>query len=58
MSANLEDPAMATGLEKVNPIPIPRRAVLKNVQTIRQLHSSPMLVRSCLKSCTLGFSIT
>ena len=27
----------------------PRRVVLKNVQTIRQLHSSPMLVRSCLK---------
>ena len=36
----------------------PRRLVLKNVQTIRQLHSSPMLVRSCLKSCILGFSIT
>ena len=27
----------------------PRRVVLKNVQTIGQLHSSPMLVRSCLK---------
>ena len=36
----------------------PRRAVLKNVQTIRQLYSSPMLLRSCLKSCMLGFSIT
>ena len=36
----------------------PRRAVLKNVQAIRQLHSSPMLARSCLKSCELGFSIT
>ena len=35
----------------------PRRVVLKNVQTIRQLHSSPMLVRSCLKSRMLGFSI-
>ena len=35
----------------------PRRAVLKNVQTTRQLHSSPMLVRSCLKSCILSFSI-
>ena len=35
----------------------PRRVVLKNVQSIRQLHSSPMLVRSCLKSCLLGFSI-
>ena len=38
-------------------IPIPRRVVLKNVLTIGQLHSSPMLVRSCLKSCMLGFSI-
>ena len=35
----------------------PRRTVLKNVQTIRQLQASPMLVRSCLKSCMLGFSI-
>ena len=32
--------------------------VLKNALTIRQLHSSPMLVRSGLKSCTLDFSIT
>ena len=36
----------------------PGRAVLKNVQAIRQLYSSPMLARSCLKSCKLGFSIT
>ena len=35
----------------------PRRAVLKNVQTTGQLHSSPMTVRSCLKSCMLSFSI-
>ena len=35
----------------------PRRVVPKNVLTIRQLHSSPMLVRLCLKSCMLGFSI-
>ena len=35
----------------------PRRVVPKNVLTIRQLHSTPMLVRSCLKSCMLGFSI-
>ena len=38
-------------------IPIPRRVVLKNVLTIGQSHSSPMLVRSCLKSCMLGFCI-
>ena len=35
----------------------PRREVLKNMITIRQLHSSPMLIRSCLKSCTIDFSI-
>ena len=35
----------------------PRRILLKNGQTIRQLRSSPMLVRSCLKSHMLGFSI-
>ena len=35
----------------------PRRILLKNVITIRQLHSSPMLVRSCLTSCMLGFCI-
>ena len=29
----------------------PRRVVPKNVLAIEQLHSSPMLVRSCLKSC-------
>ena len=38
-------------------IPVPRRVVPKNVLTIGQLHSCPMLVRSCLKSCMLGFSI-
>ena len=35
----------------------PRRIVPKNVLTIKQLHSFPMLVRACLKSCMLGFSI-
>ena len=34
-----------------------RRVVLKNLLTIRQLHPSPMLVRLCLKSCKLDFSI-
>ena len=38
-------------------IPVPRRVVLKNVLTIGQSHSSPMLVRPCLKSCMLGFCI-
>ena len=35
-----------------------RRAVLRNVQTTRQLHSSPMLVKLCSKSSKLGFRIT
>ena len=36
----------------------PRRVILKNVQTIEQLYSFPMLVRFCSKSYRLGFSIT
>ena len=35
----------------------PRRIVPKKVLALGQLHLSPMLVRSCLKSCMLGFSI-
>ena len=35
----------------------PRRVIPRNVLTIGQLHSSPRLVRSCLKSYMLGFSI-
>ena len=35
----------------------PRRVVPKNVLNSRQLHSSPALIRSCLKSCMLGFSV-
>ena len=57
MSANLADPAGATGLEKVSPHPSSQEGVSKNVLTIGQLHSSPMLVRLCLKSCLLGFTI-
>ena len=44
MPANLENSAVATGLEKVSFIPIPqKKAMQKNVQTA-QLHSSHMLV--------------
>ena len=57
MSANLEEPAVAIGLEKVNPHPNSQRVVPKNVLTIGQLHSSLMTVRSCLKSCMLGFNV-
>ena len=49
MSANLEDPEVAIGLEKgQSSSQSPRRVVPKNVLTIGQLHSSPMLVWSCL----------
>ena len=48
---------VATGVERSFLIPIPKNGSLKNVQTTKQLHSSPMLVRLCLKSCMLGFSI-
>ena len=45
MPANLENSAVATGLEKVSFIPIPqKKAMQKNVQTA-QLHSSHMLVK-------------
>ena len=35
----------------------PRRVIPKIVLTTGQLHSSPMLVSSCLKSYMLGFRI-
>ena len=57
MSANLADPEVATGLEEVSPHANSREGVSKNVPTIGQLYSSPMLVRLCLKSCLLGFTI-
>ena len=43
MSANLENSAVATGLEKSVFIPIPKKAMPKNVQTTSQLHSFHML---------------
>ena len=48
----------SSGLGNVNPHPSSQEGVVpKNVLTIGQLHPSPLLVRSCLKSCMLGFSI-
>ena len=35
----------------------PRRVIPKNVLTVGQLYSSPMLVRSCLKSFRLDFNM-
>ena len=40
MPANLENSAVATGLEKVSFHSNPRKAMPKNVQTTAQLHSS------------------
>ena len=37
-------------------IPIPKKSSTK--ECARQLHLSPMLERSCSKTCMLGFSIT
>ena len=39
MPANLENSAVATGLEKSVFIPIPKKGNAKNVQTTAQLHS-------------------
>ena len=45
-SANLENSAVATGLEKVSfHSNSKKRAVPKNAQTTRQMHSSPTLVK-------------
>ena len=44
MSENLENSAVATGLEKVF-IPTPRKAIPKNVQITAQLHSYHMLAK-------------
>ena len=57
MSANLEDPAVSTGVERSVLIPVPKKGNTKNVLTVGQLYSSPMLVRSYLKSCMLDFNM-
>ena len=58
MSANLENSAVARGLEKVSFIPISKKGNAKHVQTTVQLCSFHMLVRLCSRSCKLGFSGT
>ena len=46
MPSNLENSAVATGLEKVSPsFHSQRKAMPKNAQTIAQLHSSHMLAK-------------
>ena len=56
MPANLENSAVATGLEKVFSFQSQRKATPKNVQITVQLHSFHMLARLCSKSFKLGFS--
>ena len=59
MPANLENSAVATGLEKVSFHTNPKeRAMPKNVQTTAQLYSSHTLVRWCSKFATPGFNNT
>ena len=45
MPANLENSAVATGLEKLSSFQSQRKAMPKNVQTTAQLHSSHMLAK-------------
>ena len=60
MPANLENSAVATGLENVSfhSNSKERKAMPKNVQTTAQLPSSHMLVKSCSKFSKPGFSNT
>ena len=55
MSANLENPAVATGLENVFSFQFQRRA-MPNVQITVQLHSFNMLARLFSKFFKLGFN--
>ena len=58
MSANLENSAVATELEKVFSFQSQRKAMPKNAQTTAQLHSSHTLAKSCSKFSKPGFSNT
>ena len=58
MPANLENSAVATGLEKVFWFQSQRKAMPKNAQTTAQLHSSHTLVKKCSKVSKPGFSNT
>jgi len=56
MPANLENSAVATGLEKVFSSQSQRKAMPKIVQTTAQLHSFHKLARSYSESSSLGFN--
>ena len=56
---NLENSAVATGMEKISFHSNPKKGKCQNnVQTTRQLCSFHMLVRLCSKSFKLGFNST
>ena len=57
MPANLENSAVATGLEKLS-FHFQRKAMPKNAQTTAQLQSSHMLAKWCLKFSKPGFNNT
>ena len=56
MPANLENSAVATGLEKVSFHANLKEKMPKNAQTTAQSHSSHTLVKYCSKFCKPGFS--
>ena len=56
MPAKWENSAMATGLEKVSFIPVPKKGNAKGAQTTAQLHSSHTLAKQCSKFSKSGFS--
>ena len=58
MPTNLENSAVATGLEKEFSSQSQRKAMPKNAQTAAKLHSSHTLVKSCSKFSKPGFSNT
>ena len=59
MLTNLENSAVATGLEKVSFHSNPKeKAMPKNAQTIAQLHSSHTLAKKCSKFSKQGFNST
>ena len=58
MSANLENPTVAAGLEKSVFIPVLKKDSEKIVHTTRQLCSFPRQIRMCSKSSKLRFSST
>ena len=57
MPANLENSAVATGLEKFS-LQSQRKVMPKNVQTTAQLHSFHTLAKLCSKFSKPGFNST